>query len=214
MHVSICTPTAGIVQVAYVASLPSLMMHYLNQPVAGREDEDKKLSSQLVVGANIGEARDNMCSSALKTDATHVLFIDDDMGFKPECLNIALSRQLPIVIGNYRRKNPPCFFTARNADNTASIVTTKDSTSLEECYFGGFGFALIERQVLEAVERPRFLMEYVPKTDCYTTEDLPFYEKCWAKGFKTFVDHEISKRIWHNGNYAFQFDCPLATEGN
>jgi hypothetical protein len=138
-----------------------------------------------------------------KPETTHVLFIDDDMGFEKDCLNIALSRQLPVVAGNYRRKSIAAEFTAYN---DGPIQTTDESTSLESCYLAGFGFTLIERKVLETLPKPRFLAFYIPEKDIYTTEDLPFYEDCHKYGFETFVDHEISKRLSHNGLYSYTHD--------
>jgi hypothetical protein len=173
-------------------------------------DEPRGLGHQMMLGAAIGGHRDQMCDVALKNpEITHVLFIDDDMGFEVDCLNIALSRQVPVVIGNYRKKTPPGEFTAQLV---GSIQTTAESTSLEKCHFGGFGFALIERKVLETLPKPRFLAYYIPEIDTYTTEDLPFFEACHKFGFDTFVDHEISKRLTHNGSYSYSYDDDQLTQ--
>ncbi len=164
----------------------------------------------MVIGAGINQNRENMVDEFLeKKDMTHLLFIDDDMGFQPDCLNIALARQLPIVVGNYRRKVAP--YTFLSYDNGA-IVTRETSVSLEKCHFGGFGFCLIERQVLEAIQRPRFLAYYIPELKTYTTEDLPFFENCHKAGFDSFVDHDVSKKIWHNGSFPFHYNTPLVTK--
>jgi hypothetical protein len=207
MRVMIGTPSAGIVHAAYAMSLTKMIMHYLQTPIVGHsKDEKREMQMQMVVGANIGQNRDNIVEAALKADCTHVLFIDDDMGFEQDALNVVASRQMPVVIANYRRKILPGTFTARNADNTATIVTTDESQSLEPCSFGGFGFALIERKVFEAIEMPRFLMYYDPKSKIYTTEDKPFFEKVAKAGFQAYVDHDLTKKVYHNGTFQYRWD--------
>ena len=166
----------------------------------------------MYVGASISENRDKMCDKAIELGATHLLFIDDDMGFAPECLNIALMRQVPIVLANYRRKNPPGTFTAYENDESIAgkeIITTHDSTSLVPCLNGGFGFCLIETDVLRQMPKPRFLNQYLPQVDRYSTEDWPFFTKVRELGIPAFVDQEISKRVWHNGSFAYTFDQEL-----
>ncbi len=212
LKVAICTPTAGIVHAGYCMSLTKMILHFLQTPVLAQEYSEKHVVSQMQVGANIGENRDNMVGKALEQECTHVLFIDDDMGFTADCLNIMLARQMPVLLANYRRKIPPGRFTARNKDNTDEIITTKDSTSLTECYYGGFGFCLIETEVLKAIKRPRFLQYFVPEFDCYTTEDLPFFNEVHKAGFPVFVDQEVSKRVWHCGPFNYGFDQVLPAE--
>ena len=71
-----------------------------------------------------------------------------------------------------------------------------------------FGFALLERRVFEAVEKPMFMIEYCKETGVYTTEDHPFFRKAREAGFPCYVDHDASKLIWHVGynNYVWNQD--------
>lgn len=208
--VGMCTPTAGLVNVQYVASLPSMVLHFLQTPVLSQEYSTKNIHQQVTAGANIGEARDNMVDACLERGCTHVLFIDDDMGFEPDCLTLALNRQLPVVLANYRRRKPPAPFITQKKDEYGTmhvVETTADKNSCEEVWYGGFGFCLIEREVLEAVKRPRFMMYYMPPPfDLYTTEDLPFFNAVHEAGFPVFLDHKLSKKVWHNGTYEYTWD--------
>lgn len=206
MKVMIGTPSAGIVHASYAMSLTKMILYFLQTPILGQEKEPREVQAVMMVGANIGQNRDKIVESALEENCSHVLWIDDDMSFQPDCLNLAAARKMPIVIANYRRKVFPGLFTARNADNTASIQTTESSRSLEKCSFGGFGFALIERQVFEAIPMPRFLMTYDAETKTYSTEDLPFYTATAKAGFQTWVDHDLSKKITHNGSFPYTWD--------
>jgi hypothetical protein len=217
IRVAISTPTGGRVPIQYTMSLINMVMYFLGKPVLGLENEpDHGVAFQIQVGACIGQARENMVRDFLaRPEYTHLLFIDDDMTFSQDCLNIALSRQQPVVLANYRRKLPPAQFTAQRKDkdnNVFELVTKMDSTSLEPCFFGGFGFCLIERQVLEKMESPMFMMYYDKQADLYTTEDKPFFEQVHKLGFDVFVDHEISKRVAHNGFYEYTFDDDQLTQ--
>jgi len=215
LQVAICTPTAGIVHAAYCMSLTRMILHFLQVPVLATEYTKKQVTTHMYVGANISENRDKMCDKAIELNATHLLFIDDDMGFMPDCLNIAVSRQLPIVLANYRRRFPPGHFTAYEASDTISgseIITNEDSTSLVPCYNGGFGFCLIETDVLRKLEKPRFLNQYLPEVGVYTTEDWPFFRKLQELEIPAFVDQEVSKRVWHNGTFPYAFDTELKAE--
>ena len=192
-------------------SLPVLAMYYLTTPIIG-QDGKRDLICQTLVGSCIGEARDKMVDDAIKKDCTHVLFIDDDMGFLPETLTTMLARQMPVLLCNYRRKVPPGTFTATNKTNTEPIQTTHESSSLVECDFGGFGFALIEIDVFKAIKKPRFLMTYNEEIDVYTTEDRPFFNAVHKAGFPVFVDQDASKMVWHNGTFAYCYDQVLPAE--
>ena len=209
LFVSICTPTAGKVEAVYCLSLEAMVLHFLTHPILAQQYQSKNVRYQLRVGANIGEGRDQMVDVALEQGDDYVLFIDDDMGFEPQALNVALSRQMPIVLANYRRKAPPGVFTAAGIDkddNTFEIVTTKEKDSLEEAWVGGFGFCLIQTDVFKQIPKPRFLMTYMPETDRYTTEDYPFFTACRKAGIMPYVDHRLSKLCWHVGSYAYQWD--------
>lgn len=212
LHVAICTPTAGLIHAAYCMSLTRMILHFLQTPVRADEYGAKRVTTHMYVGANIAENRDKMCDTAIEIGASHLLFIDDDMGFMPECLNMALERSLPIVLANYRRKNPPGYFTAYEANDTIGgqeIITTEDSTSMVPCYNGGFGFCLIETDVLKQLPKPRFLNGYLEEVGRYTTEDWPFFGKVRELKIPAFVDQEVSKRVWHNGTFAYSFDQDL-----
>jgi hypothetical protein len=215
MQVAICTPSSGSVKASYAISLVGLMAHYLAHPVEGYpEDEERKLSFDMLLSTTITTGREIMMRSVLaQHEATHFLFIDDDMGFQPDILNIALSRRKPMVIANYRRRTPPWTFTARVSDgNGGSLecITDDSKSGLERALFGGFGFALMETQMLDRIPVPRFSNNWVPETAMYTTEDVAFMERVAKIGEEVYVDHDISKRVYHVGDFVYKYDdCPM-----
>jgi len=183
-----------------------MMMHYMQTPVLGQEEVPRIFSYHVIESSMVGSARESFVDDILQLESTHLLFIDEDMGFREDCLNIMLARQMPFVCANYRMKVPPCRFTAMSLNDKDRIQTTKDSISLEEAYYTGFGFSLIERRVLEAISKPRFSNVWNEDWNTYSTEDRSFCLKAREAGFPPMIDHKVSKRVYHIGNYNFSWD--------
>ena len=205
-NVVIATPSTGMCKSMYAYSLANLVA-YFSQVRIYPEDHSQSLEILMLEGSGISSNREKMVIDALaKKDMTHLLFIDEDMGFNKEALHQLARRRLPIVGCNYRMRVPPAEFTALNMERTKRIETHVNVSGLEECYYMGFGFCLIAREVLEATEAPRFPIFYKPEMQGYTTEDLPFFVQAREKGFKSYVDHDTSKIIWHNGSISYTWN--------
>lgn len=207
-NVAICTPTAGLVKATYTASLIGMVGWYLQTPI--EEDDERNVSYTLLIGSHIAQQREEMVEQAISDPSvTHVLFIDDDMGFQADCLNLALSRKKAIVLANYRKKNPPWSFTARKLteDMRAVEVATDDLVrGLEPISFGGFGFCLIAVDVLKQMPKPRFLPQWIEHQQRYSTEDYPFFKAVQDLGLaEVYVDHDLSKKVLHIGDYTYMY---------
>lgn len=208
-NVIIATPSLGICRSTYAHSLARLVSFFAQYKVFP-ENEVQMLDVTMVEGSGVGAGRELLVDRFLKNEvATHLLFIDEDMGFYPDVLHIMARRRQPIVSCNYRSRVPPAWFTAVKLNHKEGrMPTTKESSGLEPAFYTGFGMCLLERKVLEAVGKPRFLGGYNQKLDTYSTEDFPFFEKAREKGFICYVDHDASKRVWHHGmlNYSWEDD--------
>ena len=155
-----------------------------------------------------------MVVDALKTNATHVCFIDEDMGFAPDTLHVLLRKRQPIVGANYPMRVPPMQFTALSMDQKTRVHTDGHKDGLEPAYYIGFGFAVIERQVFEKIPKPWFLGGYNLTTEKYTTEDHPFCRKSREAGYTVYVDHDASKRVWHVGSHNYRWDAVPTPQEN
>lgn len=206
INVAVCTPSIGMMRTRYTSSLVRMMVHYMNTPILGQENALKTLSYHVIEGSMVPQARESFVKDVLDVGSTHLLFIDEDMGFREDCLNIMLSRQMPFVACNYRMKVPPCPFVAMGLDDKTRIETNEDKTSLEEALYTGFGFALLERQVFENLKPPSFSNEWYPSWQAYSTEDRTFCLKAREAGFPCMIDHKASKRIYHIGSWAYSWD--------
>lgn len=204
IRVAVCIPSSGQCKTFFAHSLAGLMM--CAQVLRGRVDAASFDITVLVQESSVIHAnRELLVLEAIKWDCTHVLFLDDDMAFNPAILEMMLSRRQPYVACNYPKRGFPITFTAIRADGTGTIVTTKESTGLEEANYTGFGAALIERRVFDKTKKPWFLPLYLKKEQVYTTEDNPFCQRIRKAGFKSLVDHEASKLIGHIGMCSFDW---------
>jgi len=211
MRVVIATPSTGQCKSVFAFSLARLVAYFAQVRVYP-EVEEQYLDFDTVEGSGIGSNRDQLVERFLGKDgATHLLFIDEDMQFSPDTLHTLARRRQPIVGCNYRMRFPPADFTALSKDRTHRIVTSKETTGLEECNYLGFGFCLIERKVLEIVQRPRFLGVF--DDNHYSTEDSPFFKKCRESGFIPYIDHDASKRIGHRGDLLYRWDEDYSSIG-
>jgi hypothetical protein len=151
--------------------------------------------------------RERHAEAFLDTDCTHLCYVDADMAFQPSILHVLASRKVDYVGANYSMKaRNKAEFTALALDGGSRMWSGEGTTGIEECNFTGFGFALIERKVIEAIPLPRFLIGYNMQSNQYTTEDAPFCRKVRDAGFKVYVDHDATKLCWHMGSWAYRWE--------
>ena len=202
---AICTPSTGLCRTAYAYSLARLVMYAaMNRFLPESPQQEVRLL--MLEGSGISANREAMVEDALHAGSTHILFLDEDMGFDPDVAHLLFSRRQPIVGCNYPMRVPPPQFTALAMDTTHRIYTGPSSTGLEPAFYIGFGCALIERQVFERIARPRFLIGYNTETHRYSTEDHPFCRKARDAGFVVYVDHDASKKLFHVGNHNYRWN--------
>lgn len=118
----------------------------------------------------------------LKTSHQVLVFIDDDMSFKPSLLTVLVRRALNthgIASGAYCNKAYPYAWMFKRADDDSdafptSYDVTHDWTDVKCC---GTGIMAIHREVFEALERPFFLLRTDKRGEIVVTEDVFFTMK-------------------------------------
>jgi hypothetical protein len=188
----------------YTYSLTKLMMYFAQNRVYP-ECETQKIDFDTVEGSGIGANRETLVLKALDSDCTHILFIDEDTIFAPHALHTLASKRKEVVGGNYPMRFKDCGFTALTLDKKARVITGPNSVGLEQVYYTGFGFCLIERSVFEKMKRPWFLIGYNTDRNIYTTEDVAFGAQLMELGIPWYVDHDASKLLTHMGSYAYHW---------
>jgi hypothetical protein len=177
-------------------------------------------------GFVVPEQRSRIWAEAAKWDATHLLFVDSDMGFPEDALARLLAHQKDIVGVNYPRKSYPFWPTAYEDtdDHTGVVFTTEDSAGLHEVKHCGFGLILIDMRVFDVLVEnnpaghdgytPPPFFHFAPTKDGtkWSTEDVYFCRRARSLGFKVHIDHDLSKQIRHVGQWTYDNFQSVATD--
>jgi len=170
----------------------------------------------------ITRARNNIVANFLSTDATHLMFIDADIGFTGHDILKLLCDNQDVVGGLYPKKSLP---TSYVVNNLSRPLTVEDNPNLVEVSNIGTGFMMIKRHVLERMiehysdlkindnikylgENVKFLYALfdtsVDENKNYLSEDWTFCQRWRGMGGKIFADKSI--KLDHTGYYKFEGD--------
>lgn len=174
------------------------------------------------VSTGIDSARSRHATEFMKTNMTHLMFIDDDMAFPADiALRLAIE-DLDIVGVPYRRKNIEPRFTCRHGEDLERFASRPYLIKVTGL---GCGMMLIRRNVLEklAEDLPKikfdkdeepitlFFQHELVQDDlvgglAYCSEDYNFCRKAKNAGFDTwaYVDEDLAHMgmVAFRGNYA------------
>lgn len=137
---------------------------------------------------------------AFEPQATHVLFVDSDMVYPQESLEVLLSRDKDIVGAFYNRRTPP-YTTVGHLIGSPDI----SKGGLQEADIMPMGFTLIKRHVFETIKAPWYYEHYDPAKateddpDGTVGEDVGFSIKALAAGFQMWCDLDLTFEMRHLG---------------
>jgi hypothetical protein len=104
--------------------------------------------------ALVTQARNNCVASFLKSDCSHFLFIDSDIGFEPEAIYRLLEKDVPLCLTPYAVKgygeNHSLQFIVHFPDRDDVKI---DKDGFVEITAGPTGFMLIKREVFEELAK-------------------------------------------------------------
>ncbi len=158
-----------------------------------------------VTGSMLGNNRQKLLIDAMKAKCTHILFIDDDMVFKPEMVQwlIAANKSFIAAAGVTKSKTD-CHCVAVDLED--EFVDLRTCGPLVEVRSVGLAFALIELEPLKESYPPHFMMEWIPGEGKQCGEDVYFCAKWLELGEKIYVHREASKQLGHVGNYTYTWE--------
>jgi hypothetical protein len=107
----------------------------------------------------VSRARNRIAAAFLKTDSTHLLFLDTDLIFSVEHVARLISHKLPFVIGLYPKKQRQLAWVC---NTLASFPPRDPETGLQRILYGGTGCMLIAREVLEKIAEENPDLSYQP----------------------------------------------------
>lgn len=215
LRIAVCIP-AGQFENWTVQCVANMMANFLESN-CGSGVKSKTCRLFIVESSILPEARTGCILSALKYEATHIMWVDSDMVFPWDSIQQLLKHGKHFVGCNYPRRHPPHIPTAyktTNEDMTAIgeeglVWTTDQDTGLQEVTHVGFGLVLMEMSVVLGI-REHFGHEYpffeLPSKGWkYGGEDVHFCHAAMKAGFKVYIDHDLSKEVAHLG----QMPCTL-----
>ena len=203
IKLTIGIPTAGRVCMGFAYSLVGMVSKLAAHGLPTLPEATIECNMDVVESSVIHTNREKIVDRAIKAERTHLMFIDDDMVFEPQILEIMLGRRMSVVAVNYLIKseeNPQ--FVAVGMDGKR-VQTTKDSTGLVPIAYSGFGVSVFDLAAFKGTPQPWFEPKFIPEGCEYTTEDNPCYAKLAAHGFQPYLDQDASKLVRHIGNHAW-----------
>lgn len=169
----------------------------------------------------IPRARNNLVAKFMgNKDATHLMFIDVDLGFEAESILKLLLNNQDIIGGLYPKKSLPISYVVNQVENPVT-----DGGDIVEISTLGTGFMLIKRHVIEKMiaHHPelkiRDSLSYAPECEIYMyslfdtlidphhnylSEDWTFCYRWRLMGGKVFANTSI--KLDHTGFYKFAGD--------
>jgi len=165
----------------------------------------------------ISRARNTLTAKFLDMpDATHLFFVDADIGWEPWHLLVLLNRDVDVIGGLYPMKTMPIKWVVNGFDGAE-----EGPDGLQEVSKAGTGFLLMKKHVFEKMKAHPAVKQYKndigldPKFDAhlrtyfdtavrqnrYYSEDWTFSENFRDLGGKIYVDKRVLLR--HSGSYVF-----------
>jgi hypothetical protein len=198
--VAICVPVRDQVTAVFAFSLAKL------QKKCGETNLSTTLHFNM--GSEVAMQRQQLVHEALETDCTHIMWIDADMQFPVDTLNILLSANKDIIAGNYSTRVPPyrpvAFKSKNNLDDRVFA-----GKGIEPVWAVGSGLMLVKREVYDNIPLPHYKIEYSESYTSLVGEDVYFCNRAGENGYEVNISHELSDRIAHIGTRAFTVkgDC-------
>lgn len=202
LKIAICVASLGGCKTRFAISLASLCSNLVAKPVSP-EIDSQTFKIFYEESSILPQSQYNLVQNALAWNATHILFLEDDMSFPPDAFHRLYLRDQPWVACNYlRRSGPPYIPCARKHDGSP-LWTYPDSTGVEHAYVTPFGVTLFKPEVFSQVEPPWFAMPWVENPGYFASSDGYFSMMANRAGVIPLIDHDLSKEIEHHGARAF-----------
>ena len=197
IKVAIGVPSSDMLYADFAFSFNSMVITALSKGIPVAAIFNKK-------GSMINQARCALVEDARKSGATHLLFIDSDHVI-PSNLLVKLIEADKDIIGLHQvTKRPPI---RSNCEDMKGNRLTKPGQGIEEVSRLGTGIMLINMRVFDKIKQPIFQFKWdsggFRGSPHWVGEDYNFCEAARHRGFKIYVDHDISKECYHIGPTMF-----------
>lgn len=160
-------------------------------------------------GYTISENRNYCVVQAQKNGSDYLLFVDDDMTFPEDTLDVLLSHNKEVIGVNSYSRCLPLSSTVGLMDSKGEYMHPSKHTEWEmripdglfKAYFVGAGIMLIDMKVFGIVSSPYFNFTYDKNGQVIHGEDGSFCRKVQEAGMDVWCDGSLS--VGHLGEYEF-----------
>lgn len=144
---------------------------------------------------HVADARNMIVQTALDMDAQYVFFLSDDVSTVPNAFALLHRHRAPMVTGVYWTKGHPSKPYLWNGLLTEGPYEDWTYGEYFPVDWAGCDCLLVNTEVFKAIEPPWFGQEWVYESGhpvpALATEDVYFYTKARAAGFKLYCDSEV-----------------------
>jgi hypothetical protein len=155
-----------------------------------------------LIGATyVHVGREAFLEQAIRSHATHVLWLDTDMTVPPDTALRLCAHQRAIVAANCVMRDPRLLCTAQRGGQR--IQTTPASTGLDIVDSVGLAVCLMRTDVVADLPRPWF-RHGLTATGGDLGEDITFCRALTQAGHAIWIDHDLSQEIGHIGQYTYR----------
>lgn len=205
LKVLVGIPSLGYWNEQFGMSLAAMISHFHQHEVPGYRKQEISICS--VKGSILPRMRRDIVRRAQTLKCTHLLFIDCDQAFPRETLHRLLWTKKDVIAANIAVKRIPSAPTARmfkeGDPRGEPLYTPENSEELEKVWRVGTGIMLINMKVIEATGPDIFHILWRPEHQDYQGEDWSMCEAFEKAGFEIWVDHGLSNRVTHIGDYPY-----------
>lgn len=164
------------------------------------------------------KGRNMIIEAALGHDCSHILFIDDDMAYKPDSLLKLLEHDVDIVSGLYLSRaypHQPIIFEFADENGACfPIYLMGHEKRLTPIVAAGFGFLLIKTDIFKKLKKPYIRLGELNQEEW--CDDIGFFNRVRRAEIKSYVDMDVhvghmgTMIIWPNrdekGNWMTSYD--------
>jgi hypothetical protein len=208
MKIAICVPCRDNVLAGFAFDLARLCAY---------EAKRGKNEIQLLQmpGTLIFTQREKLADEAMEWGADAVLWIDSDMRFPANTVEILLARDVPLIGVNATTRREPIMPTAMNLKIDKSDpgavkqvwtkIESRGKSGIEQVTAVGFGVTLVRSEVFKKIPKPWHDIIWTDHGNVIG-EDVTFCVRCLENDVPVFVDHDLSMHIGHIGVKTYGWD--------
>lgn len=216
----IMTPSARSPSWGYINSVEAVEAYVRGNGINGNTLISIERMTEMQC-SNLSQGRQSMLDVAINEDFTYGIFIDDDMEFPHNILDVMFrninsyhdrSPSNPLMPGDIkalgvnalRKDQDKMSYTAIGTDG--NVMTSDGQRGVEKALTCGLGFFIIDIESLKRIAHPHFEVHWCPVRRGYVGEDRFFTSKLRAGVISTYIDHDASHMIGHIGDFSYRYD--------